>query len=536
MPGSGKSTVGPLLAALLGVPFIDLDAQFEKQTGRTPADAIRRCGERAFRAREHELLSLALSARAAVVAPGGGALCRPRAMAAALEQGHVVWLSASVETLASRLGDAGDHPLLQGGDLAVNLRRTLGRRSRYYRRAHAAVETDGRSPLEVALLVRAALRSRGAGGYAWGGTVPRFRPVPGGWLAVQELGDRSYPVRLAAEGEWQALARLAAETVPGRRLYLLVDATLRPRVVPALLHVLGERAAGVLPLPAGEAAKRIERLPGYLEELLRLGAGRDSALVAVGGGSLLDAAGFAASVYMRGVPHLLVPTTLLAAVDACAGGKTAMDLARAKNIPGTFRQPAGVLVPLPLVEAEVAARRSPDGLAELCKVWLLTWSEELRGLLAEEGGRLHGAGLAAAVRCALEYKLGIVTRDERDVTGVRALLNLGHTFGHAVEAESGYEVSHGRAVAWGLVVAARVSVAQGLADKGLPALVEELCRRLGLWPPPPLPADARRLSALVADKKRAGAKLRLVLLRGVGDPVALYLPVEQVRNLMVRAM
>jgi 3-dehydroquinate synthetase/shikimate kinase len=530
MPGSGKTTAGSLLARLLRVPFADMDDLFEQEHGMAPAEYLRGHGEAAFRDKEAETFERALSIPDRVVACGGGTLVRPRSLAAALKRSTVVYLSARVETLAARLGDASRHPLLSGARLDVALVNLLEKRQAGYRAAHAAVATDGLGPVAVALAVRESLRGLGVG--PWTEPLsPVFGRVGRGLEAFVEMGLRSYPVRLSLQPGLSGLAAFLDVVAAGRRCVVVADRTAALRHAAALkleLHASGRR---LVLLPAGELAKDVRRLPAVVKAMARAGLDRTGVVVAVGGGSALDAAGFAASVYMRGVPAVYVPTTLLAALDACVGGKTALDVPGGKNLIGSITQPLGVFVPVGVVGLEVRERKSPDGVAEHLKTCLLSGNTEEIGRLARPW-KLPQDALAAVIARCLEYKIRVVAADEREQDGQRTVLNLGHTFAHALEAASGYRLAHGRAVGAGLVLAAQASVRLGVAEPALASDVERWARSLGLYPLEPR-LDLGAASRLIAsDKKRVGRGIRLVLLERPGCPLVRTVPLKVAEYLM----
>ncbi len=272
-----------------------------------------------------------------------------------------------------------------------------------------------------------------------------------------------------------------------------------------------------LVLPGGEQVKTWDRLREVVEFLERSGLRRDGCVVAVGGGTVGDLAGFAAAVWQRGVAHLQVPTTLLGMVDAAVGGKTAIDTERAKNAVGAFWQPAAVVADLDYLDTlPVAQLRS--GLAEVLK-YAVAMDAELAGILETSSHELLARGtpsLEPVVARCVELKGGVVAEDEREQTGRRAILNYGHTAGHALEAASGYSVLHGQAVAFGMRVAARIGRSVGVCGADL---VERQDALLGLYGlPGELPSVdvAELLDALSRDKKSAAGRVRWVLPRELG--------------------
>jgi 3-dehydroquinate synthase len=273
-----------------------------------------------------------------------------------------------------------------------------------------------------------------------------------------------------------------------------------------------------LVLPAGEAHKNLAAVARLLDALAQLGATRDACVLALGGGVVGDIAGFAAACWMRGIDFVQVPTTLLAMVDSAVGGKTGVDQPAGKKLIGAFHHPRAVIVDLDTL-ATLPDRELRAGLAEVIKTACIgdagffAWLEaHMDALLARDADAL---GHAIATCC--RFKAGVVARDEREA-GERALLNFGHTFGHALEVEAGYgALLHGEAVAVGMMLAARLSARLGMADDADAARLRALLQRCGLpiEPPPGLAADAL-LARMRLDKKNRAGSLRLILWRGIG--------------------
>jgi shikimate kinase / 3-dehydroquinate synthase len=540
LPGSGKTTVAPLLADLLGIASRDLDEEYSRRFGQSPANAIREHGETTFRIREAELLAMA-AATTEVVACGGGTAAQPHSMDRMLQSGTVILLETPLDALAGRLGSAEEHPLLEGKPLPEALAGLERSRDRYFERAHVKISTAGLTPWRVAHSIWRELLEFSPG---WGEAAPgaeAFKEVPGGWQAHLELGPRSCPVRLDKGRRWQGLVRFLQVTLGRRRVVALLDSGLPEKWRKSLIETLGKDVP-ICHMPAGETSKELARLPDFVRSLLGAGVDRSMAVLAVGGGAVLDAAGFLASTYMRGVPLVAVPTTFLAALDAGVGGKTAINLPEAKNILGTFQQPRGVYVPLAAVLDEVHLRGGRDGGAELLKIGLLEGLPLTR--LKEHGEQLGNwrAGdtasrsnldrLARMLADGLRLKLKVVSEDEKELIGKRAILNLGHTLGHMVEAASKFQISHGQAVGWGLVAAARASLTLGFAKQGLVDNVEWLAVAFEVWPPPDLQYTEESLSLTFYDKKRQGDDLTLVLLESPGNAVLHSMPAEKAKNLL----
>jgi 3-dehydroquinate synthase len=356
-----------------------------------------------------------------------------------------------------------------------------------------------------------------------------MRGAASGRLAARSLevalGPRSYPIRVGAGNLAAAGPEIARRTAASLAVVVTVPAVAR-RYAPALERSL--RAAGLrtrrIVVPDGDRTKRLSVVSHLYQRLLAFGADRGTAIVALGGGMVGDLAGFAAATFLRGVPFVQVPTTLLAMVDASVGGKVAVNLPQGKNLVGAFHQPRLVWIDVATLRS-LPRRERAAGFAEVVKAAAL-WDAAFFARLerdAEALLALEPRRLVPTLRRALEIKAEIVARDEREA-GLRTLLNLGHTLAHAIEALGGYRrVLHGEAVAMGLVHAARRSEELGYAPEGTAARIQALLRRFGL--PTELPPFSREayLGALEVDKKRRDGRIRYVVLRGIGRAEAVPL-------------
>jgi 3-dehydroquinate synthase len=332
------------------------------------------------------------------------------------------------------------------------------------------------------------------------------------------LGDRSYPIQIGPGLLDQS--DLFAPYLRGKRAALITNDKVAPLYAAAVersLAACGARSFRVV-IPDGEAQKNWQTLDGVFGELLRAHADRATVIVALGGGVVGDLAGFAAATYQRGVPFIQVPTTLLAQVDSSVGGKTAVNHPLGKNMIGAFYQPLAVLADTNTLET-LPARELAAGLAEVIKYGVIRdrpffeWLEkDIERLLGREP-----ASVAHAIGRSCEIKAEIVALDEREA-GPRALLNLGHTFGHAVETLAGYGTwLHGEAVAAGMVMAARLSVRLGRLPQGDSDRIERLLARAGLPVRPPALAVDAWLDAMGRDKKNESGRITLILLDALGN-------------------
>ncbi len=333
---------------------------------------------------------------------------------------------------------------------------------------------------------------------------------------VIPLGDRAYPILIGPD----LLSPEHVQPWLGNGPVLVVsNETVAPLYLNRVEQALQEHPHQPLVLPDGEQWKTLATWERILHKLTDMGATRDCTLIALGGGVIGDITGFAAASYMRGVRFLQIPTTLLAQVDASVGGKTGVNLPAGKNLVGAFHQPAAVIIDTDTLNT-LPQREYLAGLAEVVKYGLISDAEFFHWLETNQDRLLQreADALAFAIHRSCRNKAEVVAADERE-QGRRALLNLGHTFGHAIETATGYtRYLHGEAVAIGMCLAAAFSERLGLAEPPLFNRTRDLLQGLGL--PVSLPADisAQSLAVLMRlDKKNLQGSLRLILLRGMGQ-------------------
>ena len=460
-PGSGKTTLGKLLAGRFSVPFEDLDDSIvQAADGKSIPAIFSEEGESGFRARERAALEAACAAPGHVVALGGGALLDPACRTLAESHGQVVCLDVPADVLKARIASqAGTRPL---ADAAEKVDRLLATRGPHYDSfavrpvAHFAIDS-GDEPSDI---------------FVGRGLVDTV----GAWAAARKLGGRAVVV-----GD--------SNTFP---LY-------GERVL-ASLRKAGFSATA-LTIPAGEETKTIDTVMSIWRAFLAAERGRSDFAVAVGGGVTGDMTGFAAASWMRGMRWINVPTSLLAMVDASTGGKTGCDLPEAKNMVGAFHSPTFVLADTATLDT-LPPRELACGMAETIK----------HAFIADPG-LLNDPSVARS----LAVKVKIVTEDAKE-KGVRAKLNLGHTVGHALEIATNFSVKHGEAVAIGTVEEARLAVRLGLAPADWPDTVAAAFAAAKL--PTALP-DGITFDSLAEimrhDKKQRGGKISFALPCAPGD-------------------
>jgi 3-dehydroquinate synthase len=490
--GTGKTVAGRHAAAALHMPLVDLDEVVELRTGRTVAEAFAAEGEAGFREKERRAMLDAARLSAAVVCAGGGAVLDEAAFADLARDSVVAVLTCDPENLIARLGDGAARPLLQP-DPAAAVRALLAQRADRYRALGDAIDTTRLTPEEAGARLADRYRAR------VDGRLEVLVPGPSGPYPV-EVGDG------ALEGLGRSVRRVAPRA---GRAALVVDAGARDWAGGRAARALEDEGLPVLRIVAraGEPSKSLDVIVELWTRFHESGLEPSDVVVAVGGGAVLDAAGFAAATFDRGMALVNVPTTLLAMVDASLGGKVGIDFAGMKNKVGTFHHPA-------LVVADPSTLRTLDprtiraGLAECVKAAVLAspLALDVLGWSTESTDESAPANLVWIIEQAIRIKAAYVGSDPRD-GGLRHSLNLGHTFAHAVEAASGYAVPHGEAVAMGLVAAARLGARAGVTDPQLEPELRRLLSRLGLPTRPPSDLDRPRLlGAMRADKKRRSGR------------------------------
>jgi 3-dehydroquinate synthase len=539
--GTGKSTIARLVASMLGWRAIDSDKLIEEAAGRTIPEIFANEGEARFRELEREALAGAAHRADAVVATGGGAVLAKENRQLMAEGGLAVCLEARPDTILQRLNEptaapASERPLLAGGDPLARITELKAQRQRYYALADAIVDTEGRTPQEVAQAVVDFARA----GDSW------FAAHPERLLLPEERGDPppSEPVWIEAPSRrypayvgWGTLDRLGAlltEAGLSGGAWVISDSGVLPHHGDRALRSLREAGfqCDAFAVPAGEASKSLETAATVYDWLVSHRAERGHAIVALGGGVVGDLAGFVAATYLRGMPLVQAPTSLLAMVDASIGGKVAVDHRQGKNLIGAFYQPHLVVDDVSTLKT-LPCRALIEGCAEIIKHAFILDPQLLADLEARADDLLHlePAFAVDIVRRNVAIKGGMVAIDELD-KGPRAILNYGHTIAHAIEAAAGYSnVLHGEAVAAGMMAAAKIGWRMEVTPPAVVQRQQALLERFGLpTRGPKLDVDAV-LGAFALDKKVSAGSVRWVLLEDVGRAVVRSeVPPELVRE------
>lgn len=530
--GTGKTRVARQVARLLGWTVFDMDVEIVRRAGKPIERIFADHGEAAFRALESQVVSDACHGTRQVVATGGGAMVAEENRRLMLQSGLVVCLDAQPETVLRRLRECQDEgdgtavrPMLEGGDPLVRIRELKARRQPYYDQAHWTVRTDLISEGEVAREVikawyllshrlsvdspdLAAVVTHSSGSY----------PVYVGWGLIERIGERMLGVGLKGP------------------MYLISDEGLYPRHVRRAQRAL-ERcgiATHLYILPRGETTKSLDMARAIYDWLVERRAERRHVIVALGGGMVGDLAGFVAATYLRGMPLVQVPTSLLAMVDASIGGKTAVNLTQGRNLVGAFYQPQMVVADVSVL-ATLGERERREGWAEAIKHGLIM-DEALFETFEQHAGEIMALEPELAtdvIRRSMAIKARVVTEDEREADR-RTLLNYGHTIGHALETVAGYgRYYHGEAVAVGMMGAAMISHRLGMIGADVVERQRAILDRFGLpLACPGVDVDALA-DAMMRDKKVAAGAIRWVLLDGLGRAVVRDdVPADVVRDVL----
>jgi shikimate kinase/3-dehydroquinate synthase len=543
--GTGKTAVGQTVARQMDCSFVDMDAEIEARAGKTIARIFAEDGETAFRGMEAALcreLCQAPPAAPLVIATGGGTLVDPANRALIMESGTLICLSCDPDEVLQRVGADGnpDRPLLDVADPRAEVERLLKARCGAYQAIPWQIDTTGLSVEEVAAQVLH------IAGFI---TLPVRHP--GGQYEIHVgnglLAHVGGLLRSACVSE-------AAAALPsykkGSRVALVSNPVVAPLYGAQVEQAL--RSAGFDPfvcsIPDGEQHKTLATVAMLYEQFLAGGLDRSGTVLSLGGGVTGDVAGFAAATFMRGVRFVQVPTTLLAMVDASVGGKTGVDLPQGKNLVGAFKQPALVVVD-PTVLETLPDEEIRSGMAEVIKHGIIadpalfaqletSALQPSSSALRSPFSVLHSS--PSLIARALRVKIDVVEEDPFE-RGRRAVLNLGHTVGHALERLSGFALRHGEAVSVGMVAAAWIAVELERADASLAERVEAVLAGWGLpvrCPGPDAPGapsfDAESICrAMAHDKKRRGRSLRWVLPRALGEvEIAEDVPLDIVKTVL----
>lgn len=543
---TGKSILAPYVADRLGWQVVDLDVEIERSAGCAIAEIFEREGEAGFRARERAVVLNAAEQSGVVIATGGGVWLDPRNRAALATAGVVVNLEARIGTILARYADAEQgatevRPMLAGADRQRRVETLKATRQPFYALSDLTIHTDD---IEIADAVQQIIDGVQRLGAAVTDSDARLRDMQRGpgvdpppisdfgpnLACVVEAGTTRYPVYCG----WALLndvGHVLDRLELGGRVFLIADEAVIGSHGATARRSLEAAGRSVIEyaVPSGEASKSLMSLDALYRWLSDHRAERRDLIFALGGGVTTDLAGTAAATYLRGMPLVHAPTTVLGMVDAAIGGKVAIDLPSGKNLAGAFYQPRAVVADVATLST-LPMRELRSGFAEVIKHGFIR-DEAMLSLLEQEAETLLDPAAAAVDQTRRQLLVDVITRnqaikaavvsaDERE-SDLRAILNYGHTLGHAIEAVTGYSaVLHGEAVAMGMIAVAEMGASLGLIDEALVTRHRRLIQRFGLpiHSPPGL-GRSEILEAMSRDKKVVGGKQRWVLLESVGSPI-----------------
>ncbi|MBR7801639.1 bifunctional shikimate kinase/3-dehydroquinate synthase AroKB [Undibacterium sp. FT137W] len=545
--GSGKTTVGRALAKKLNKRFVDSDHEIEARTGVAISVIFEIEGEASFRQREADVIRDLCQQDNIVLATGGGAILNPQSRSLLQSHGTVVYLKASISNILHRTRHDKKRPLLRTPDPRKKLEELEQQRDPLYREvAHIVIET-GQPQLQT--LVQTIIEKVPGQKKTHGDDfVQLTEKVRGALVANQDiqaiklimdndvaraktlqvdLGDRSYPITIGQD--LLTNQTFLQNRIKAQRIVIVTNTVVAPLYLESIASTLSSigKQVETIVLPDGEEYKNWESLMTVFDALLSKKCDRKTMLLALGGGVIGDMTGFAASAYMRGIPFVQVPTTLLAQVDSSVGGKTGINHPMGKNMIGAFYQPQAVIADMNSLHS-LPARELSAGLAEVIKhgaiidaeffTWIETNIEKLRAKDNES--------LSYAVLKSCEIKANVVRQDERE-GGLRAILNFGHTFGHAIESGLGYgKWLHGEAVGCGMVLAADLSYRLGYIDYVSKARITRLVDAAGLPTVAPDLGEQTWLELMEVDKKNEDGKIKFILLKPLGKSIITEVPKE----------
>ena len=509
-PGSGKSTIGKILAQRLEMPFTDIDSVIVSTAGCKIAEIFEKQGETAFRDLETKTIADQAEKPAVVIALGGGALLRSENRACAEASGSVLCFTADKEILLNRVRNApGQRPLANESDKTPEeespLLKLLANRAEHYASFNFTLKVSEIPPEETASNAQMVLG--------------RYR--------VSGMGT-PYNVYVG-NGVLERTGELFREEQLGERCVIVGDSNTIPLYATAVAESLGNAGikSSVITIPAGEENKTIDTVGFIWKKFMEAGIERRDTVIALGGGVTGDLTGFAASTWLRGVKWISMPTTLLAMCDSGLGGKTGADLPEGKNLIGAFHPPALVIADT-LTLATLPVREMRCGLAETIKHAIIDDSELLKRLpefkfckteddTAPCANLMSAEWLPSFVARSMAVKIRVITEDPYE-KGIRASLNLGHTIGHGIEKATNFAMQHGEAVAVGTVLEAQIAAEMQLAPEDLPDKLSRYFSSVGLPVSVPAGIDVSEvLEAITLDKKKTGGIVRFALPAAIGN-------------------
>jgi len=487
-PGSGKTTLGKICAAILGYSFVDTDQEIVQNTGQTINEIFIHKGEKEFRNLETKVLESIVKNNNQVVSLGGGTLLKETNRSIIQNYGKIICLTASNANLKSRLTKNTDsnRPLIDKDSNNNNsIDNLLQIRKKHYDSFATQISTDHLSPQELAVKI-----------------VEEIMP----WNHRINTNNKDYPIVLGNSNITDLKTILQFYNIRTPNI-IVTDSTVKPLWGNELSKIL---SIPIVSIPTGEENKTLNTVNYLYDKFLENNLDRTSIVIALGGGVIGDIVGFAAATYMRGIDWVNIPTTLLAMVDASIGGKVGIDLQQGKNMVGAFHPPK-LVISDPIALETLPLNKYKSGLSEIIKHGIIA-NEELFNKLNPELLPLS----RKFIQDALEVKIDIIEQDPFE-RNVRAKLNLGHTVGHGIEAASNYEIGHGDAIAIGLYAESLISEKVGLAKNPLSQTIKNKLLAFNL------PIKCNNISPkmirtlMESDKKKQHGKLLFTLPTNIGE-------------------
>ncbi len=509
--GTGKTEVGKMLAEELGWDFLDMDEEIESRESRSIAAIFEESGEAYFRSLESELCREIISLDRTVVAAGGGTVISPENRSLLLSSGLIVNLKATPKTILSRVSGSAARPLLNVDDPEQRIHELLIQRAPAYDALPFHVDTSNKTIPEITEDVMSVAAEFGTAKM----------------LSVSSGNNSGYSV-IHGPKSHNLLGAILQSRGFSPKIAVVTDSNVENLYLNSVVASLCQ--AGFDPfayvIPAGEQSKNLVELAKLYSAFVRNGLDRRGAVISLGGGVVGDLAGFAAATYMRGVALVQCPTTLLSMVDASIGGKTGVDLLQGKNLVGAFKQPLAVVTQTSAIKT-LPESEIRNGMAEVIKHCIIDDKElfetfELNSPLSPN---------SEMVRRSAAVKIRVVQSDPLE-TGYREVLNLGHTVGHALEKVSDYSISHGDAVAVGLIAAAKISSELQLCDNKIVDRLHGVLIKYDL-PVTHTGSVSQIMESMKSDKKSVAGQFRFVLIKNIGDVVhGIQVEAELIENIL----
>jgi 3-dehydroquinate synthase len=500
--GTGKTTVGKILQGMLNMTLVDTDLMIEEREGTKISDIFDIHGEEYFRGLESDAIKAVADGENQIIVTGGGAIVNEDNYNLLKRAGKIVTLSASTDSIISRVAGNDERPLLNGKDLRVEIESLMNIRRKYYNKADLIVDTDEKTPEEVA------------------DTIKNYLETKQETVRV-ELGERSYDIKIGSGILSDTGTELSALGFDDRAVVISNDNIFKlygDKLIKSLTDA-GISVETIL-VEDGEKSKSLAVANDIITKMLKMRCERSTPLIALGGGVIGDLTGFVSSIYLRGVPFIQVPTTLLAQVDSSVGGKTGVNHELGKNLIGSFYQPR-----LVMMDTDVLSTLPDDeflnGIAEIIKYGVIS-DKELFSYMINNADEILKKGedslepLIHIIKRSCEIKADVVSKDEKE-SGLRAILNFGHTLGHALEATSSYKgIKHGKAVAIGMVFAAKLSAMKKLCSKEVVDDIISIIDQYGISTDIDLSNIDELINTMKLDKKVKGGNIKFVLPEEIG--------------------